>query len=263
MAAFLAAGLPGGYRETQKLHHLNYFPLVSPSQVYSVERNGQQRQVTISTMRFTWTDLFITFGIPFLCGVIYFSIGTIVFTLRPNTAVSWTFLLVCTCLGIYTITAFDTQSTHWGFTRLFIFVLTLFPAALLHLGLLFPEKQQLVQHYPSLPFILYLSTAALLVPFELLYPNSAFEHIYRVVFAFLAFSGVALVLLTLRTYLQSASAVAKTRAMVILLGVALAFPAPLVAQYMSIFGRVEGMAILINYLVLLCSSSQQLSPTQL
>src|SRR5262245_5073152 len=148
---------------------------------YAVERSGRTRAVTVPTMRFTWADLFVTFGITLFIGLAYLFLGSLVFVLKPDTTISWTFFLVCFFLSVYTIVSFDTQSTHWGFIRVYIVVLTFFPAALIHLSLIFPEKKKIVEKHPSLPMLLYLGSVILVIPFQVLYPDPSFMGIYQLI----------------------------------------------------------------------------------
>lgn len=203
---------------------------------YAVERAGQIRDVTVPTMDFTWADLFVAFGITLFIGLAYLFLGSLVFVLKPDTMISWTFFLVCFFLSVYTIVSFDTQSTHWGFIRVYIAVLTFFPAALIHLSVIFPEKKNIVEKYPSLPVVLYLGSLILVMPFQVLYPDPSFMHIYQLILAYLVMSAIIFVASTLRAGFGTSSIIAKQRARVILLGAGLAFPLPLLAQYMSLFG---------------------------
>ena len=110
---------------------------IGDSVTYSIERKGEIIEVTIPTMRFTAMDLLLSFGFPFLSGIIYLIVGVIVFILKPDTKVSWAFLMACFFLSVYTITAFDIVSTNGGFIRMYLFAETFVPAAFIHFSLLF------------------------------------------------------------------------------------------------------------------------------
>jgi serine phosphatase RsbU (regulator of sigma subunit) len=218
---------------------------------YTVEKNGALVEVAVATRRFTFTDFLMTIGLPFLSGVIYLIIGSIVFILKPDTLVSRVFFFACWLLSIYTITSFDTQSTHWGFMRLYLGVLAIFPATFVHLSLLFPEKKKFLDTHPTLQVLPYMCSLALLIPLELLYPHPSFLPIYRVVLLYLVVSAVVIVGSTLHAYATTSSVVTKQRARVILLGASLAFPLPLGAHYLSLFGgAAANFTIEINFLVI-------------
>lgn len=214
---------------------------------YSVERGGGVVAITVHTMRFTWADFVMTFGITFLSGLLYLSLGVIVFLLKPDTNVSWVFLVMAACLGLYSTTAFDIQSTHAGFIRLYLLVLTLLPAALVHLSLLFPQRLSLLDRYPFLHTAPYLLSAALIIPMQALYPRPAFMVPYRLAFAYLILGATSTVASSLIAYMRTASPLARQRAKVVLFGAALGFPLPAMGHYLSLF---EGVAIQINFLAI-------------
>lgn len=214
---------------------------------YSVERGGQGVAIPVATMRFTWADFVMTFGITFLSGLLYLSLGVIVFVLKPDRDLSWVFLIMAACLGLYSTTAFDIQSTHAGFIRLYLFVLTLLPAALVHLSLLFPQRLPLLDRHPSVLAAPYLVSAALIIPMQMLYPRPAFMVPYRLAFAYLILGATSTVASSLIAYLKTRSVLARQRAKVVLFGAALGFPLPALGHYLSLF---EGFSIQINFLAI-------------
>jgi class 3 adenylate cyclase len=214
---------------------------------YLVERDGRLVRVTVRTMRFTWADLVMTFGVTFLSGLLYLSLGVIVFLLKPDTRVSWVFLVMSACLGLYSITAFDVQSTHVGFIRLYLLVLALLPAALTHLSLIFPEPLAVLDRRPVVHAAPYLASASLIVPMQALYPAPAFMVPYRIVFAYLMLGAIMTVVTSLAAYLRTASVLTRQRARVVLFAAALAFAFPAVGHYLSLF---QGVTIQINFLAI-------------
>ena len=104
-------------RDLQAVAHR--VPIGTPI-AYTVEREGQPREVIVPTMRFSWNDLAMTFGVTFVAGLIYVLIGFIVFLLKPDMKVSWAFFLACVSLSLFAITSFDIQSTHAGFIRIYL-----------------------------------------------------------------------------------------------------------------------------------------------
>jgi class 3 adenylate cyclase len=205
---------------------------------YLIERDGRQFQMMVATMRFTWMDLLLTFGLMFLAGLIYLSIGVIVFLLKPATRASWAFLLVSFFLGIYGISAFDLLATHMGFVRMHLTALAFFAAALFHLSLVFPEQWAAVERRPWLQWLPYIPSALLITPLLALYPAPSFTVFYRLIMFYLILSTLALVAASLRAFFAKRSALASQRAKVILFGVALAFPIPAMAHTASLFGGV-------------------------
>ena len=219
--------------------------------VYAVEREGRIREVTVRTMRFGWDDLLMTFGITFVSGLVYILIGVTVFVLKPDTKVSWAFLSACVSLSLFAITSFDIQSTHAGFIRIYLLVNTFWPAAFLHLGLVFPARREFVGRHPAIQVAPYALSTLLLLPLELLYPHPAFLVLYQLVRLYGILSAVTMLVSTLEAYFRGASVLARQRAKVVLFGAALAFPLPALASYLSLFGgEYVGFTIQNNFLAI-------------
>jgi class 3 adenylate cyclase len=210
-------------------------PLGTPI-LYTVEREGERREVTVLTMRFGWDDLVMTFGVTFVSGWIYVIIGLGVFLLKPDTKVSWAFLAACVSLSLFAITSFDVQSTHAGFIRIYLLVSTLWPAAFVHLALVFPARRDAIESRPYLQVAPYVAAAALAIPLEILYPDPSFLVVYKLVRLYGIVSAVVVLASTLEAYFSGISVLARQRAKVVLFGAALAFPLPALASYLSLFG---------------------------
>ena len=205
---------------------------------YTINRGGRLIELSIPTQRFTWLDLVMTFGVTFVSGLALLFIGCMVFLVKPDTGPSWSFLLFCFFLGAYAITAFDIQSTHWGFARLYFFVLAFVPAAAIHLSLVFPERSRLVDRHPTIALVSYLLSAVLITPLEIFYPRQPFMIPYQMILAYLFIGALAIAGSSLLSYFRRTSALARQRAKVVLAGATLAFPLPALAQYLSLFGGV-------------------------
>jgi serine phosphatase RsbU (regulator of sigma subunit) len=204
---------------------------------YVIDRDGKIIEVTVSTMRFTLIDLLRTFGIPFISGIIYVLLGLIVFIMKPNEKDSSAFILACFFLGIYFLTTFDLLSNHLMFIRVYIFAHTFFPAAAVHLSMVFPEKRTWIEKRPYLQWIPYLISSILIIPLELFYPEPLFVKIYyNTVPIYMAASAVSILFSTLQAYFKRSSMLARLRARVVLAGAVLAFPIPVVGNLLSLFG---------------------------
>jgi class 3 adenylate cyclase len=215
---------------------------------YSVERDGQIFEVTIPTMRFTWKDLLMTFGIISFLAFLYLIIGGVVFILKPDTIVSWVFLLGCFLQGISSFVSFDLESTHFGFVRAYLFDEAFLPAVVLHLSLLFPEKSILVKRYPYAQLIPYIISTILFIPLELYYPQPSFIPVYKVVLLYVVISVIALIVSILQAYIRKSSALSRQRAKVVLLGAAFAFPFPVIVPFITFMGiSLKEIPLLTNF----------------
>jgi class 3 adenylate cyclase len=205
---------------------------------YLIERDGRRFQMMMATMRFTWLDLALTFGLMALAGIIYLSIGVVVFLLKPATRASWAFMLVSFFVGIYGISAFDLLATHLGFVRMHLTALAFFAGGMFHLSFVFPEQWSAIERRPWLQSLPYVGSTLLIAPLLALYPKPAFVTFYRFILFYLILGTLALVAASLRAYFAKTSALASQRAKVILFGAALAFPIPAMAHAASLFGGV-------------------------
>ena len=204
--------------------------------IYSIERGEKLLNIRVPTMHFTFKDLFMTFGVTFLSGILYLVIGVVVFIMKPDTWVSWAFFLACSFLSTFAITSFDIQSTHYGFIHVYLFVNTFFPAAFIHLSLVFPEKRRTIERHPYLQLLPYILSAILIIQMEMFYPRPSFMVIYQFVRICTIISAMAMISTTLHAFFKKSSIIARQRAKVVLFGAALAFPIPAIAHYLSLFG---------------------------
>jgi class 3 adenylate cyclase len=222
-------------RSMRELHAVTHGVPVGTPIAYTVERDDARRDVVVATMRFGWDDLVMTFGVTFVSGLIYVLIGLVVFLLKPDTKVSWAFFIACVCLSLFAITSFDIQSTHAGFIRIYLFVNALWPAAFVHLALVFPARREFIERRPFLQVAPYIVSGALAGALELLYPAPTFLVVYKFVRLYGILSAVTVLASTVEAYVRGASVLARQRAKVVLFGAALAFPLPALASYLSLF----------------------------
>lgn len=217
---------------------------------YVFDRNGQRLEVTLPVMRFTVWDLLMTFGIELLAALLYFSLGVVVFIMKPDSELSWVFLSMCFWLGVYVMNGFDVVSTH-KMLLAYNLANTFLPASFTHLSFVFPNRWEFVKKRPSLVYIPHLISALVFVPFHVSYPGPVFLALYPFVYVYLFLSTIATVISSGLAYLEGASTLAKQRAKVILLGAALAFPIPTLMYVVPLVGGDLGnLTLNANFLVL-------------
>lgn len=206
---------------------------------YTIERNNQIVELTIPVMRFTVFDFLLAFGSFLFVGIVYLAIAVVVFILKPDTNVSWAHFLLCILLGMFNITMVDVIAIHYGLDRFNLFAHTFFPAAGLHLCLIFPERKRFIQRYPYLQFIPYIISIIFVVPFEIFYPGPMFLKMQILVLLYMNISAIVLFATFLISYFKASSILARQRARVILFGTALAFPIPGIAYFLSLFYEIH------------------------
>jgi class 3 adenylate cyclase len=131
---------------------------------YLVETKGERREIAIPVAIFTLKDFLFIFFTIFLGGLIFYALGFIVYFMKPNMRLSWIFLLAMFGQAIYMVTGFEIQSTY-TLVRFHYFVLSLYPAVLFHLGLVFPERKKILNRFWALEYLIYLPASILAVAF--------------------------------------------------------------------------------------------------
>ena len=224
------------------------FPVGHPI-LYEIERDGSLLELTIPSMKFGLGDFLVIFGINSLVGLIYFGLGIVVFILKPDTMVSWSFFLLCYCLSSFTLTAFDVGATHLGFVRWYNFVMVVLPAAGLHLSLMFPQPRKILQRFPMIQLLPYVIAVLLIIPDQVLYPGPHYWAFHKFVFIFLIIGALSIIVASLVSYLWQTSVLGRQRAIVVLFGAALAFPLPAVGELAMVNGwTFAGLQVQANFL---------------
>lgn len=217
--------------------------------VYEILRDGQIIKIPVPTMRFSVWDLTVVAGLLSLLGLVYLLIGAVVFVLKPDTLVSWSFSLLAFAVSMYSFTAFDVAATHRGFVRAYLFALALGPAAGLHLSMLFPRPWQLCRRLPWIQLLPYVVAAALIVPVEWYYPEPDFLPFYRLQFFYLIAASAVFVGASLYAFRRPSSAIDRQRSKVVLFGAALAFPILAVGELTMFSGTtLFGFQVQANFL---------------
>lgn len=224
---------------------------VGETVTYTVERGEEVFEVSLLTMRFSWFDLLMAFGTTFIAGLAYMLIGAVVYILKPDKVVTWALLVACFFLGLWSITVFDMQSTHFGFIRFYLLAAAVFPGALVHFSFYFPEPKKIAVKQPGVQLIPYIVALAIAIPMQLLYPAKGFGIFYSLSLLYMIVAAVAVLLPVNLAYFKPVSVLSRQRAKVVLIGATIAFPIPAIAYFSQLFfGDFLGIRIQTNFLAL-------------
>jgi len=217
---------------------------------YTVLSEGETREVAVPVRDFNLKDLIYVFLPTFLIGLIIYTLGIIVYILKSHTMTGWVFLVMCFSLGIYGITGFEIQSTFM-LVRLHMLAMCLFPATFIHLGLIFPERKRLILRFPSISYWVYVPAVILGSGFQVYfftYPEIVRPHLLPWIPSFLTLSSFArlftltgflgLIILVLVSFFMAPSSQAKTRARMMIFGVAVAFLPVGILMILALSGKV-------------------------
>ncbi|HYA93313.1 MAG TPA: hypothetical protein VEK32_17625, partial [Thermodesulfobacteriota bacterium] len=132
---------------------------------YLVEAKGKSREVTVPAATFDLKGFVLVFLIPFLGGVAIYALGFIVYIFKPRVATSWVFYFLCFCLGTYMVTGFEMQSSYFSVNFHYL-IIPLFPATFFHLGLIFPDRKNILRRFPPLEYLIYVPALILVLAYQ-------------------------------------------------------------------------------------------------
>jgi len=222
---------------------------------YLLNRHETTFSIDVPVSVFTLKDFLKLFGPTFMSGILFGVIGVIVYLVKPDTAATWAFFLLCFFLGTYLIAGLAIQAPPHAVWLYLVEMIALpfFPAACLHLSLLFPERTALVERRPWIQYAPYALSLALAVylfvsitaltsgTLELDPLLSAHSHLLRAIHVsrvYAVLAALSIIVSSGYVYWRTHSVIAKQRARVILSGSALAFLPPTIGMPLVLFAKV-------------------------
>ena len=218
---------------------------------YFVERMGRRFAVTISNIPNGLKGAFWKSGFPYLVGICYILIGTIVFLMKPHERPSWIFFLFGATFGLFLIflSKVGIVTPRWLET-VDIFAWLFVPGTFIHLAFCFPQERKLMKERPYIQALPYVLSALLFLRIRSLTPTMT--HVPKVWMAIMVFYMTLGVLVFLGSCLQlritSSSEIVKLRSRMILLGFAIAASLPIVDLVINTIFRIYIVASFNYYL---------------
>jgi phosphoserine phosphatase RsbU/P len=240
---------------------------VGSEATYLVESQGKTRKVVVPVSRFDISDFLNVFLVPFLVGFVLFVLGFIVYFLKPNTATSWTFLILCFTLGTMILAGLENQTSYY-LVRFFYTINTLYAFNFLHLFLIFPERKRILDKFPALEYLIYLPAVILIIAFQIYF--TIFQDIFGggVWSWFPTYKElgsinrictlvcvVGMIALIFHTRFKASTIQAKQRARVIFWGVVISFGPPVVIMSLVFFVKINFPWNLLSFFVVFFPAS--------
>ncbi len=198
---------------------------------YLLEREGNQFTIIVRNVPSGFIRSFERSGFPFLLGICYALIGTLVFLMKPHDRPSWVFFLFAATFGLYLgcLNPVGKISPSWlEYPILVAYCFT--PAVFIHLALTFPQEHRVLERFPRLQLVPYLLSSALFFMIQqstrVIYGGPRLWTTVTVVY--MALGVLFFVASCLRQRLSAKSPIVKVRARMILLGFSIAASVPLV-----------------------------------
>ena len=197
---------------------------IGEKNIYLLEREGKQFEVTITNTPFGIQRVFMMSGLLYLAGLCYVLMGILVFFMKPHRRTSWIFFIFSTAMGLLLTFIFKPGplKPHWlGTVHIFLYAFA--PAAILHLAMTFPEERGLIKKHPYVALLPYLASTFLFLAIR--YAVTEMMDIpkkwFIVLISYLALALLIFILSCFQLWLRSPSEIVKLRAKVILLGTAI------------------------------------------
>ena len=197
---------------------------------YLIERRGKGFEVTITNTPLGVKGAFIRSGLTYLLDLCYVFIGILVFLMKPHQRTCWIFFLFGTTFGLLFVFFVKLGEMIPGWLgTIHILINTLWPAAFIHLALVFPEERRLLKKYPYVQLLPYFASTFLFIAIRQATTSLAdapriLEH---VLVAYCAASVLIFLGSCFQSWFTSSSEIAKLRSKMILLGVAISASIPL------------------------------------
>lgn len=203
---------------------------IGQTNVYVFERDAKRFDVTIVNSPLGFMQAFSMSGFPYLAGLCYILVGTLVFLMKPHTRPSWAFYLFAANNGLLFVFLYKVSVLTPTWLGAFnIFFYGFMPATFLHLALSFPQERNVIKRYPFLQVVPYAVSVALsiIISFYAQSPLEAPKPLLTILIVYFAVSVLTFLVSCFQLWLKSASALARVRAKMILVGMAIAFSVPL------------------------------------
>ncbi len=197
------------------------------------EKDGTQRDVSVTLESFPTPALTSFFVLPWGLGLVYVGIGIWVLSSRRSEQAAQVFGLMCAgvalCLGLLC----DLYTTHW-LSRVWVAAIPLTGSILMHLALVFPQRARWIKRVPGLSYLIYAPGVLLAIvnqftSFNFRAPWGYFDTWFAS-FILTILGIVAILAMMAFRYFRSESPIVQAYARTILLGILLAF-GPLVIWF--------------------------------
>ena len=213
-------------------------------------QGGETREANIQLTALALVDQISYFVIPALLSLGFLLISLWIFGLRRTEPAGRAFSVLTTSLAIVVGGLFDLYTAH-NFTYLWTLAVALSGGALIALGLVFPQEARVLFRYPYLRWLGFLAAFILtLNAYRVLYDfqnPTAYIGAWRIIYIFVAISGLFYFLTLAYRASFSLSPVVKSQARTILIGALLAFgPMVIWLLYSTLWYKSSGEATPFN-----------------
>jgi PAS domain S-box-containing protein len=198
----------------------------SPLEATFVRQTGEQYNLAITPILFSFVSLLRSFIIPYLVGLIFLLIGLWAYRIRSDLRASRAFVTFTAAVSVLTTTFLDVNTTHHA-VILWALSISVGSGALAHLSLVFPQQMPFVERMPATRYIPWIFVLALAIPTvrELVNPTAslAYVQLWIAGYAFILVSILLFLSTLMARILRSQSPMVRQQSRVIIFGSLIAF----------------------------------------
>ncbi len=197
----------------------------------------------VASMKFAMSDYLSVFGAYLLNCLIFTAVGIVVWVLGPRSPTTIGTIVLALDLGAFCLTAMDLYGPSQLF-RLHVTTEALFPAALLHLTLVFPIVRLGAYRRKALAAI-YLADVVLIAIYQLtLYHPAVYSGVHNLCMAVAGLGGVLLIGSCIQAYFTSPSLLVRKRIGIVVMGTLAGFAIPAWLLTMSgLYGGARSISV--------------------
>ncbi len=197
---------------------------------YLIERQGQTLTVPVTTSELGLRRVILQSGIYWLLGMVFLGIGVLVFLMKPYQGPSWAFVVMTMIMGI--VISYSASShflkPSWLY-NVYILLLPLLPASILHLAALFPEKRAYFAHrrwWIFVPYAVSLALAVISRAFASQFANVP-SFLLNIILLYILGSLIVFLVSTIYSYKKTSSVAVRLQSLVLFSGIAVALVIPI------------------------------------
>ncbi|HEY3311613.1 MAG TPA: GAF domain-containing protein [Anaerolineales bacterium] len=187
---------------------------------------GDTEKFSVALSTFPLTDRIRFFFLPYLVGLVYLAVSLWIFGMRRSETSGRAFSILASSVALVVGGLLDLYTTN-HLTYLWVAAIPLVGAALIHLGMVFPQEARFVLHYPFLRWVGYIPAFILIVlQYNFLFDfnrPAAYASSWVISYLFAGGSVLFFIALTIYRRFKSPSPVVRQQARTILIGAIFGF----------------------------------------
>ena len=202
---------------------------------YQVMRHGQTLELTIPSMKLSFHDWFLSFGVYVVMGVAFLVIGVAPYYLRASSPAALPLCFMVLAVFVWFETTFDFMTAGALPKEMRIFGLTLTPSAGVHLALLLKSDKPLWRSQPVVLFVIYGISVFLgwLNSVAFFGPTENWIHIFQVGYLYTCIGALVFLIIVGAALRGTLPDLERSRLRVMFVGAALGFLLPTLSTVLT------------------------------